>query len=315
MRTVCSLRFIPSVVLLATAFAGCAVTSPQRNESSSETVSARDALYNAKTRYEYPSIIEALETAAGQDPRNSATRLSLVYAFLKRGQYDKARPYVASLLRDPAGLDATERLWLDALDAQVSDRPFATIEGWHAVTQAFPTDRWAWYELATASANIEDYSGAANAAGEALRIESDPAKWEASWIYYLQSKALFRSGQVDGAIAAARAGKSNASTWRSTYFRMAIAQVAGGNREVADGFVQTYQDISKREGRNNAAYTAANIALFYYELGQYERAIEYAQEAYGPGGGSYPMWALSYSLVEAGRVDEALEVIARSMMA
>ncbi len=302
-------RIALACLLAAGIGSGCAVREHQDIVDESSAMRARDALYNAATRYEYPAAIEALQAVVDQSPQDATSRLALVYGHLKRGQYDKARPHVAHLQTNPAALNTKERLWLAAFEAKVADRPVETVDRWRSVVRAFPDDRWGWYELATASANLEDYTVAASAAAQALRIESDPAKWEASWIYYLRSKALFRSGKYDAAVAAARAGKDNASTWRSTYFRMAIAQIASGDQQVAASFVDNYRAISAREGRNNESYTQANIALFYYELGEYDLAVKYAQKAHQLDAASYPTWALSYCLAEAGDMAQALDVI------
>lgn len=265
-------------------------------------------LYNAKTRYEYPEAIELLEQAIIEDADDAAAHLALIYAYTKRGEYDKASIQITSVkaLRDL--LDEKDQLWLDALDARVADRPALECERWRDIVDLYPQDRWAWYELSASYLTIGGYQRAADAAAKALEIETNAEKWEASWIYYLQSKSLFRSGQYEAAADAAAVGRENASTWRSTYYRMALAQIRAGDKDVAENFVAEYREISNTEGRNDAAYTEANIALFYFELADYEKAIEHASTADELSPSAYTAWVLAYALVEDGRGQEGLTV-------
>lgn len=284
-------------------------TATQEESPSSLLQRGKTLLFNAKTRYEYPKAVELLTQAVAEDPENAEARLALVYAYAKTGKYDEAAVTIMPVRNNRDALGARDLLWLDALDAKISDQSTLEVERWLDTVEAFPNDRWAWYELATANAVIGKHSEAAAAATKALEVEPERSKWEASWIYYLQSKALFRSGQFDEAIAAGAAGRGNETTWRSTYYRMAMAEIAAGNQETAANFVDDYLTISNAEGRNNTSFTHTNIALFYYELGDYKQAITHAQRAVELEPASYQTWSLAYALTENGNPDEALMLI------
>ncbi|MEM6683732.1 MAG: tetratricopeptide repeat protein, partial [Pseudomonadota bacterium] len=178
-----------------------------------------------------------------------------------------------------------------------------------ALTSRAPHDRWAWYDLASAYANLGRYDDVAKAARRALEIEPDPAQWSASWIYYLYAKALYRTGQYAQAAEVAKLGEVNASTWRSTFFRMALGQAKADADTDVSALVDEYIRISEAEGRNDEAYTAANIALFYFELGDYAKAAQNAQKSWDLKPQAYPFWVLVYSLAEAGKTSEALAFV------
>lgn len=285
---------------------GSVLAQQQTEHSVTAAQSARDALFDVKTRFEIPAAIEVLAEIVASNPTDSASRLVLAYAFLKRSRYEDAQRQVEAI--DSENLDERHRLWLDAINAVIEDKPIETANAWGLVVESFPKDRWAWYERASALAGLERYAEAADATVAALELEPNPKRWEASWIYYLHSKSLFRSGQYDNAIEAARAGRSLATTWRSTYYRMALAQVMAGH-ESSERFVAEYRDISAAEDRNNESYTEANIALFFYELRDFDLAVEHGRLAYELEPKSYQSWAYAYSLTEAGQPEAALEIL------
>ena len=273
------------------------------------TTPMSDALLDAQTRFEYPAIVSRLENTVAESPTDVTARLSLVYGYLKTGQYHKARPEAEWLQQHGDRLGANAKLWLAALRARIDDDSTREIAAWRRVVAANPRDRWAHYELAAALSMVEDYAGAAVQAARALQIEPDPGQWEASWVHYLLSKALTRSGQHEQAIAVAEASSGNATTWRSTYFRMALAQIAAGDAQLAETFADDYRQVSIADGRNNESYTEANIALFFYELGDYERAIGHARKAYELDPKGYQSWALAYNLTENGLAREGLQIM------
>lgn len=289
----------------------CGDSDTQATTQQEETAyeAGKRILFNAQTRFEYPKAVELLQQAVAQDSGDVSARVNLVYAFLKRGQYDRAAPQVNAAKALRATLSEREDLWLDALAYKVTDDIPREIAQWRAVVADFPEDRWAWYELASAQASIGAYEAAAISAGKAAALEDDPQKWEASWLYYLHSKALFRSGQYEAAIAAAAPGEATPSTWRSGFFRKALGEVKAGKKDSA-ALVEDYIEISNAEGRNNEAYTLANIALFYYEAGEYENAVKAAREGYALEPEAYQAWTLGYLLAENGQVEEAVSHMA-----
>lgn len=303
-----NLRRLTAVLAAACVMTACAAGGGPEAASSA----ARDALFGAQTRHEYPDAVSRLERASRDAPDDVKARIALAYGYLKLSRYDEARAAIAELETRRDRLDENDELWLSALGARVEDDTGREIAAWRRLVDTYPQERWAFYELAVALSTTEEYALAARAAERALRLEPDPAKWEASWIYYLRSKALFRAGRYGEAAAAAEAGRVNESTWRSTYFRMALAMIATGDTEIADNFPDEYRAISQREGRNNEAYTEANLALGFYELRYYDSAIEHARRAYALEPGGYQSWALAYSLAENGQAAEALEVMERA---
>ena len=267
---------------------------------------AREALYEADSRFEYPAAIELLERAVAADPANARARLDLIYAYTKQGRYEDAEPHALAASGMANRLTDAQRLWLAALRERLADRPQREIDAWRAVTAAEPANRWAWYELAVSLSALERYDEAADAAAQALALQPDPGEWDASWLHYMHSKALFRSGQYDAAVNAAENGRSLPDTWRATYYRLALARAKAGQADELDAFIDEYRRITAEEGRTSPAYLEANIALMHFELGNYDRAAELARRALAMEDTAYPGWVLGYSLIEAGRPTEAL---------
>lgn len=317
-RSICYLRAVTVSLLVCTTIAcqPAPETSPVAQAvppEASQYEQGRKLLFNARDRYQYAEAVTMLSEAVANDPGNPSAHFALAYAYLKRGNYDNAGQQIALARESEAELSEQDRLWLPALAARVADDAQAEAEAWSNVVATFPDDRWAWYELASAQISSENFEASAKAAEAALEAEPDPAKWEASWIYYLQSKALFRGGYPKQAAAAAAKGLANTTTWRSTFFRMALGLAASGEADRVDEFVQTYRDISQSEGRNNPPMTETNISLFYYELGLYDKAAAHAQAALKLAPGAYQSWALGYALIEDGQPAEALEAIATGL--
>ena len=270
---------------------------------------ARRALYEATSRTEYPRAVELLEQAVEADPENASARLNLVYAYTKLGRYAAAAPHLTAATQMAEHLNTREKMWLAALVERVADRPEAEIVRWQGLVAAYPDDRWAWYELASANAAIEQYADAASAAGRAAALEPDPRKWGASWLYYLHSKALFRSGQYPEAIAAAEPGRATPDTWRSTFYRMALARAKADPSLDLEPLVEEYRRIAREEGRTEPSFLEANIALLHFEAGDYAEAAASAREALAIRDGSYPTWVLGYSLAEMGQAQEAVMLL------
>lgn len=296
-----------ALLALGIALASCGDNGAPEPVAQQETPyeAGKRILFGAKTRFEYPKAVELLQQAVAQDSGDVSARVNLIYALLKRGQYDRAAPHIDAAKSLRATLSDREDLWLDALNYKVRDESDRQIAQWQRVVADFPEDRWAWYELASAQASIGDYENAATSAGKAAALETDPQKWEASWLYYLHSKALFRSGQYAAAVLAAAPGEATPTTWRSGFFRKALGQIKTGQAKSED-LVKEYIAISNAEGRNNASYTQANIALFLHEAGEYDGALKAAQTAYDLEQKSYQAWALGYLLAETGKVEAAV---------
>jgi len=314
-------KFTKISILIATgALALGACASPENSQDAVKApavstisdvnfVEGIDKLYNAETRYEYSKAVESLQAAYKSNPNSVETKFHLAYAYLKRGKYDKSKALLDSLNDDDKGLTKSQKLWLPALTAKVDDQTSVEIKAWQKVVKNEPFDRWAWYELAAVQSTAELYADSAKSAEKALEAEPDPAKWESSWIYYLLSKAYYRSGQYEAGIAAAQKGKDNKTTWRSTYFRQSLAGLKSGQLTDHKKIVEEYIDVSNAEGRNNITYTYANVALFYHELGDLENAEIYARKAYKEDPKGYQSWALGFILADNGKAKEALKIL------
>jgi len=270
-------------------------------------------LFNAKTRFEYPQAVELLKQAVSEDSSNTQAKLYLIYAYSKRGQYDDALEYIPAIRADIDDLSPKELIWFEALAAKIEDDIDREIAFWKEATDKFPDDRWAWYELTTAYQISGRYAESVDTAAKALEIEPSGIKWEASWIYYLYSKGFYRSGQYSKASAINVSAEHSPTTWRSTYFRIALGQLASGETDDKDGIVEEYKRISINEGRNNTSYTEANIALFFFELGDFSNAVKHAQTAYDLEPKAYQSWTLGYSLIENGQADQGLEVMEKTL--
>jgi len=266
-------------------------------------------LYNAETRFEYPKAIEHLQTASKSNPESAEIKFHLAYAYLKRSKYAETKALLESLENNDATLTNSQKLWSQAMRAKVEDQTTAEIKAWQSVLENDASDRWAWYELSSVQSTAELYADAAISAEKALEVEPDSSKWEASWIYYLLSKAYYRSGQYEAGVASAQKGKNNQTTWRSTYFRQSLAKLRSGQVTDHERIVKDYIDVSNTEGRNNISYTYANVALFYHELGDLDNAEMYARKAHQEDPKGYQSWALGFVLADTGKADEALELL------
>lgn len=290
---------------------------PENNIVEQDSASAFEKgyqiLFNAKNRFEYPQAVELLEQAVSADSSNVQAQLYLIYAYNKRGQYDDALEYIPAIRSRIDELSPKERLWFEALAGRIEDDVVREISFWEEATNAFPDDRWAWYELSSAYQGLEQYAESAQAAAKALEIESSSEKWEASWIYYLYSKGLYRSGQYSKAGAVDVSAENTPTTWRSTFFRIGLGKLASGESDDKEGAVKEYREISEKEGRNNTSYTEANVALFFFELGDFQNAVKHAQVAYDLDPKAYQAWTLGYSLIENGQAAEGLEVMEKAV--
>lgn len=307
-----------SFLLCSLLLAGCAEVdvgdaSPSNDDASIELEqSAFEAglnlLQNAQTRFDYPEAATLLEQAVEESPSDARARLSLIYAYSKRGRYEDCLPHLEALKGLAGALSEQDQMWLEALEHRVLDRRADEARAWKILVEAYPDDHWGWYELASAETSLENYEQSAVAANQALLLQPDSEKWSASWIYYIQSKALYRTGLYEAAIEAANAGRDNASTWRSTFYRKGLAQ-ARLNPDRISEILEEYIRISRSENRIGEAYLQANIALFYFELGDYRTASETALGAWAMEQSAFAFYSSVYSLTEAGRLDEALALI------
>ncbi len=233
----------------------------------------------------------------------------LAYAYTKRNRYEDARPYLAKAKSLENALSDHHKLWLEAVDARVADDLPRDIKAWTDVVNTEPNDRWAWYELASAQYRSGQYEQVVFAINQALKAEPDEVAWGASFIYYLLSKSYYRVGEYEKAIASAEPGVRNPATRRATFYRKAMAQLAAGDITDSTQVLENYWEYSKRNGKVDQAVYSTNVALFFFELGDYAKAVEYARMGYELKQGAYQIWALGYSLTEKGEVQIGLNYL------
>lgn len=302
---------LPAVAVLLLLLQSCSSTPAPAPTPA--LLKGRALLYQAENRYAYPQAIQALEEAVAEAPDDAGAALDLAYAYTKRGRYAQALPLLDALAEKPRTLPRARRGWLQALHLKALDRVPEEAAAWARVTAAQPQDRWAWYEQASALASLRRFDEAAAAAAAAARTEPDPARWESSWLYYLHSKALYRAGRYAAAGAAAARGKGNATTWRSTYFRQALAELKSGVMTDPEVAVAEYLRLAREEARTSEEVAYANIALFFFELGDYDQANSYATQAMALGNSAYPMWTRAFAQAEAGQPAAALELASNAL--
>lgn len=310
-----------SVLFVCLLFAACADKREASNaEADNETpgtaaaASASDYeaglsyLYDAKDRFDYAKAVEHLEKAAVESSADPRARFALIYAYVLRSQYEKADALLRSAQASWDALEEKDALWLEALTARIEDDSDKEVAAWAVVTDAYPDDHWAWYQRAVPLMLAERHAEAAASMSRALALEPDPQAWSASWIYYLYSKALFRNGDYEAAAAAAAPGKATPATWRATFFREALARVKAGEADRIEEFVEEYRRVSKEEGRIGERVTETNIAAFYYEIGEYQKAVDQLQRARKAEEKDYIYSQLGYNLTFMRETKDALEV-------
>ena len=274
----------------------------------------KDLLHMAVTRLEYPDAVTLLEQAVAEDEDLAPARLWLAVGYAKLAKWTQAREQIAQAERLASGLNDGEQLLLAAVSAQAAGEPAAEIAAWKTLLAHDPGDRWAWYNLAAAHMIVEDFQAAVAATDAALALVEDPARWEASWLYYVRSKALYRMGEFEQAIAAAEPARSTETTWRSTLYRQGIAQFGAGDSDAGNASINEYIDWSRQEGRISESYLDINVGLFYYEIGDFDQAERYARRGFeSAGGSSYAYWALGYTLVEADKLSEGMALLEQGL--
>lgn len=271
----------------------------------------KDLLFNAATKHDYPKAILSLEEAYEANPNNAEIQIALIYAYSKKSKYDEAQSLVASATALKGQLSEQDQLWLDALTAKVNRDPKLESEMWEKAVSAFPNDRWAWYELSTSYTVIDEYQSAADACVRALEIEPNPSKWEASYLYFVHSKALLRLGDAKGAIKAAEAGRTEplASNWNLARFNLYVAKTVAGDITDYDQLETDYLAAMHRDGTHSDFLITIDTGFFFFEIGDYERAIKFMKQVHDPKPLSITYAIMAYSLTELGREEEALNLL------
>ncbi|MGQ0836284.1 MAG: hypothetical protein ACT4O5_15470 [Gammaproteobacteria bacterium] len=271
---------------------------------------------NPVNRFEYADIARQLEEVLRRAPDAQGARLLRIAALVKAGEKAAAGGEMKRVAAVRDKLDDVEQLRLRVLAANLAGKPQEEIRFLNALAERQPEDRWLRYELARAHSEVEQYAQAVEYVDQALALAGPEARWEGSWIHHLHSKALLRSGgDPREAIAAALAGRGEATTWRSTLYRLALAQYAAGDAVAGRNSLEEYVKQARQEGRISDAAVQVNIGLFFYELADYKQAEKHLRDglALDPDN-TYGLWALGFLLIEKpGGLEEGKSVIERGL--
>ena len=258
---------------------------------------------------ETPEAIAELEKASLEPDENLSARLAQFYVLTKKNKWEQAGQAQQYIEPRKAKLTPFESLWFDALSARLSDDGDKEIARWKKVLELAPNNRWAWYELATPYYRQEDYANVVRALERALAIEPDPEKWRASYIHYLHSKASFRIEDYEKSSQAAIPALAYEKTRRTAQYRKVMADMASGKLQDPYQGLKRYREFSMKDGQINEAVHNANLSLFFFELGDYNKAVEHARQSYELQKFTYSAFVLGYSLTEKGELEEAQNVL------
>ncbi len=277
--------------------------------AASANFEARALLLNATSRSEYSLAIETLNQRAHASEVQPSTLVYLAHALAKQRKFEEAKTWLGQIGDHCDELSTRDKLWLNAIRARLSDDPEDEINAWSDVIKANANDRWAWYELGTILYRTQAYAGAVDAFEMALEIEPEKTLWQTSYIHYLHSKSCYRAGDPACSRAAALPALSDIDRRRTAHYRIMIADLHTGRPSDPTDAIATYREYSTRNGTLNEANFLTNVAFVFFELGQYEMAVNYAQSGYDLKAGAYQAFVLGYSLTEYGQSQDALELL------
>lgn len=275
-------------------------------------ISGKATLLNAVNFTDVADATKLLEKEIEMDNGDISNHVALIYAYTRVNNFTAASELINQIERLNVQFSRSDQLWFDALKAKTSDEPEDEIEAWNRLLNSFSNDRWAHYELASIYYRTEQYDLTVEAIKKALKIAPNDEKWGASYIYYLQSKSLHRIERYEEAIAAAEIGMRNPATKRATTYRKAMALAALGKETEAEATLEEYRNFSKTNENVNLSALKTNIALYYFELGNFGQALQYAQEGVMMSDGVYQSWALGYILIESGEPEKGLSILEKA---
>ena len=284
--------------------------SPDAHSSVAAAISKPLGLaFSAETPEAYDDIIAKLEKASLVPNEKLSAQLALFYVLTKKNKWEQASQAQQYIQPRKSELTHFESLWFDALSARLSDDGDEEIARWKTVLELVPNNRWAWYELATPYYRQEDYANVVRALERALAIEPDPEKWRASYIHYLHSKSYFRIDEYEKSSQAALPALAYEKRRRTAQYRKVMADTASGKLQDPYQGLKRYREYSMKNGLINEAVHNANLSLFFFELGDYDRAVTHARQSYELQKFTYSAFVLGYSLTEKGELEEAQSVL------
>ena len=279
-------------------------------------LAARAQFENPANRFEYASIAQQLRDVLEVAPDAHDARLLRVAALIKAGDRRAAGEEMKRVVAARDKLDETQHLRLRVLAANLAGKPQEEIRFLTQLVDREPENRWLQYELARANADLEAYALVVQHIEQALALDNPGDRWEASWLHYLHSKALLRGGgDPRAAVAAALAGRGEATTWQPTLYRLALAQYASGDADGGGKSLDEYVESVRREGRMSEGAIQRNLGLFFYELRDYKQAEKHLRDGLELGPEStYTLRALGYLLIEKpGGLAEGKALIERGL--
>jgi len=306
--------------IFSLALSGLALASAQGDSTprSSATLAALStSLDNPPNRFAYAPLAAELGKLIESAPALPGARILQVRTLIRAGDRSAARAELSALQPLAEDLPLIERQRVAIAAANLDGDPAREIELMQQLAKLQPGDRWIHYDIARAYGEIEDYPAVVRWVREALALAGPGDIWEGSWIHYLHSKALFRLGEFDAATTAAAAGRDEATTWRSTLYRMVLGQFGAGARAEAQTSLDEYLRYAREEGRTPEALIQFNIGVLFHELGDLATAERYLRAglAMKPED-KYGTWALAYVLIDQPQgLAQGTQLLERALLA
>lgn len=278
--------------------------------------SAQARLANPANRFEYPVIARDLAQVLEKAPDAQDVRLLRIDALVRSGDRRSAAEEMKRVAAVRDSLSDSGKLELRVLAAHLGGRPQEEIRFLTELLDLRPDDRWLHYELARAYSDLDRYTDAVRHIQLAFARTGPQARWEASWIHALHSKALLRSGaDPRAAVDAAHAGRAESTSWPQTLYRLALAQYAAGDAIGGNRSLNEWVTWVREAGRVAEADVQVSLGLFFYELKDYRQAEQHFRDSLAFDRESVRgMWALGYLLIEKpGGLAEGRSLIDRGL--
>ncbi len=266
-------------------------------------------LFNPQRRSDYADAVVLLEDLTQSQPTDSSLWLDLGYAYTTQNKFEQSRAALAKADQYSRSLSGTKLGWLAALNARVADNAEKEIQAWNALTKLDPKNRWVWYQLGSILYRTQYYDEASSAFENALLLDSRDQAWAATYIHYLNAKSYYRAGKLKESLQASLPGQRIKITERANFYRQAMAELALGSDKKVSEIIQKYRRLSNKGRSFDESIFQTNLANFFFELGDYDSAIDYARRAYELKPGQYQSWSLAYALVESGNASEAIALL------
>jgi hypothetical protein len=289
-----------------------ALPEPVRNAFAA----AQARFANPTNRFEYAAIARDLGQLLETAPDAHDARLLRISALLKSGDRRVAADEMKRVAAVRDSLSEAGKVELRVLAAQLGGKPQEEIRFLTGLLDLRPDDRWVHYELARAYSDLDRYGDAVRHIELAFLRTGPDARWEASWIHALHSKALLRSGaDPRTAVDAASAGRAETTSWPQTLYRLALAQYAAGDAIAGSRSLNEWVTWVREAGRVAETDVQVSLGLFFYELKDYKEAEQHFRDSLAFARDNVRgIWALGYLLIEKpGGLAEGRSLIDRGL--